>query len=73
MPQYVYVLDTGRIGDWRIVDAPTEELARKQLTRTARRKILYVREHVPTSRRLYEANLAGREWPEFVPRRRRRR
>ena len=37
------VLDTGRLGDWVHVTAPTEQDAIKQLTRTQRRKVAYVR------------------------------
>ena len=36
---WVVTLDTGRIGDWIIVTAPTEQDATKQLTRYQRRKL----------------------------------
>lgn len=41
--QWVATLDTGRFGDWVIVEADTEEEARAKLTRAQRRKTTSVK------------------------------
>lgn len=38
--QWVVELDTGRFGDWVVVRAVDEAGARKQLTRTQKKKVL---------------------------------
>lgn len=43
LPVWVVNLDTGRFGDWVIVEAEDEEAAKKKLTRTQRKKILSVK------------------------------
>lgn len=42
MRQWVIELDTGRFGDWVVVSADSEEAARKQLTRSQKKKVLRV-------------------------------
>ena len=38
--QWVVELDTGRFGDWVVVQAVSEDDARRQLTRAQKRKVL---------------------------------
>jgi SOS-response transcriptional repressor LexA len=39
MRQWVIVLNTGRFGDWVVVDAEDEQAALKKLTRAQKRKV----------------------------------
>jgi len=50
--QWVVELDTGRFGDWVVVRARDEEGARRQLTRTQRKRVL-------RARPVYDAALDG--------------
>jgi len=51
MNQYIVVFDTGRFGDWRIVEASSAEDALLKVRRSSRRKIAYVRRAIRTSER----------------------
>jgi hypothetical protein len=49
--QWVVVLDTGRFGDWVIIETPdthVEDDVRKMLTRTQKKKVTSIRRTVKT-------------------------
>ena len=48
MRTWVFVMNTGRFGDWIVRKADTLEQAEKQLTRSQRKKVWYVEESRPT-------------------------
>lgn len=72
MPQWIVTLDTGRFGDWIILEAEDEEAARKLARRRTRRAIGSVRETIPTRVRRERAHAEGRPFPEPWTKRQRR-
>lgn len=54
--QWVVELDTGRFGDWVVVQATDEQDARRQLTRTQKKKVL-------RAKPVYDEALDGRKKP----------
>jgi len=70
--QWIVTLDTGRLGDWVVVEASTEEEARKSLTRSQRRKAQGIRRFVPSSEHRAACEADGVPYPRPTGRRRRR-
>jgi hypothetical protein len=56
MPQWIVTLNTGRFGDWLVIEADDEESAQKKIPRHRRQKVSSVRVFTPT--RLFCAGLA---------------
>lgn len=48
MRTWVFVMNTGRFGDWIVRRAETLEAAEKQLTKQQRKKVWYAEESKPT-------------------------
>lgn len=72
MRTFIVTLDTGRFGDWVVVEAQDEEAAKRALTRTQRKKVGRVTESIPTKQRRAMAEAEGLPFPVPVHHRRRR-
>lgn len=73
MRTFIITLDTGRFGDWVVVQAQDEEAAIKQLTRTQKKKVGRVTESIPTKQRRADAEAQGLPFPVPVQHLKRRR
>ena len=63
MSQWIAILNTGRFGDWVVVEAEDEREALSKLTRTQKKKLGSLTRFRPTSEREAEARASGVPFP----------